>query len=128
MVYFFYFFNNNFNYFKYIQIFLEVSNVRQYFCTICQLTKSSDFFKMDRSVSLSVKSKLREIIEEDCDLEIRHQAQIALGELDPDTAILDLSCREALLYKASESIYQYIRENQKMNLKQLSLATTESIF
>lgn len=87
--------------------------------------KSSDFFKMDISVSVSVKSRLREMIEEDCDLEIRHQAQIALGELDPNTAVLDLSCRGAFFYKTSELTYQHISKNQNINLLP---ATTESFF
>lgn len=84
---------------------------------------------MDRSVSVSVKSRLREMIEEDCDLEIRHQSQIALGDLDPETAVLDLSRREAILNETSESIYRRFHElQQKLRLQQLSLGTSESKF
>lgn len=66
------------------------------------------------------------MVEEDPDLEIRHQAQIALGELNPQTAELNLRGRESQLFRASEAVYAHSQQQQQRRASGVSPVTTLS--
>uniref|UniRef100_A0A915EA71 Uncharacterized protein n=1 Tax=Ditylenchus dipsaci TaxID=166011 RepID=A0A915EA71_9BILA len=93
--------------------FTAVSNVRQHFCKLCQLISSADFFgSFDRSVSIAIKCRLQELIEQDPDLEITIQSQIAVDPKTAEIAEIDLECREYTLREASEAIYNRFRSRK----------------
>jgi len=69
-----------------------VPNVRQYFCALAQHASASDFFKeTSEDISIQMRKRLEEIMKNDQDMEIRYQAQVALGDIDPNSAELSVS-------------------------------------
>lgn len=79
---------------------------------ICQIfwgIQKSFSTKQNKSLSYldaftSVNERLLQMAENDVDLEIRHQAKIALGELDPFKDVLNLGRRELEMREANESL------------------------